>query len=442
MVFHAKQRTARGDHRNDQPPQSHPAVASGHAPPATQDHWLQEGRIADETGEAGEAGEAGKATEKAHRLERRCHEKNHGTGHTPLPTDRAALLRQLSAQMQAIELGSELANAHTQSGTSCNSNGPTPLGTGWPQADSILRRGSVHDIFASLGSAPSPSIASAPSTPPAPSTPLAPPPQLDDTPPLLMLTHIAACALRTGPGRLVLWIGQRVWPSVHALIEPDDPRRLLLASSVLINPPDDAARLWAIDLALRSPAVAAVVADGRALDLAATRRLQLAASSGRTAIGLLVRGIRDAGQLSAAGARWHVAPVPVPRQEASTNFPSRTMFGGRPTIAPIYCRPRLAVTLEHCKGMQLAQSHSLSPSPLVVGSAAPDSPRKPTWIVEQSRGPLCVCVSSSMAAGCTQTSPDAPGHPAHVSAVAASIVANAGPAGSYAAHPPGRAASA
>jgi len=353
--------------------------------------------------------------------------------------------------MQAIELGSELANAHTQSGAGCDSDGPAPLGTGWPQADAILRRGSVHDIFASLGSSPRPFAAPAPTTAP---------PQLDDTPPLLVLTHIAACALRTGPGRLVLWIGQRVWPSVHALIEPDDPRRLLLASSVLIDPPDDAARLWAIDLALRSPAVAAVVADARGLDLAATRRLQLAASSGRTAIGLLVRGVRDAGQLSAAGARWHVAPVPVPvplplpaaalQQQASigstntgnASFPSRTMFGGRRTIAPIYCRPRLAVTLEHCKGMQLAQSQSLSPSPLVVGSAAPDSPRKPTWIVEQSRGPLCVCVSSSMAAGCAETSPDAPGHPAHVSTVTAGIVANIGPAGSYTAHPPGRAASA
>lgn len=410
MVFHAKQRAA----RSDQPSQAHPA-ASGD----------------DE------------ATEKGHRLERRCHEGVHEGSHAaspaPLPTDRAALLRQLSAQMQAIELGSELANAHTQPGTGRDSDGsgPAPLGTGWPQADAILRRGSVHDIFASLGAPLHPSPAS-------------PPPPLDDTPPLLILTHLAACALRTGPGRLVLWIGQRVWPSVHALIEPDDPRRLLLASSVLIDPPDEPARLWAIDLALRSPAAAAVIADARGLDLAATRRLQLAAASSRTAIGLLVRGVRDAGQLSAAGARWRVTPVPVQpapskahtgasatASKANTAFPGRTLFGGRRTIMPIHCRPRLAITLEHCKGMQLAQSPSLSsvssPTSWIAASPSHDASGKPTWIVEQSRGPLCVCVSSPMAAGCAKAPPDAPGHLADVQALP--LPAGIGPIGGSIAQP-------
>jgi hypothetical protein len=72
-----------------------------------------------------------------------------------------------------------------------------------------------------------------------------------------------------------------------------------------------AARLWAIDLALRCPGVDVVVADASGLDMAATRRLQLSAEAGG-ALGLLARPEEELTELSAAATRWLVREQPSP----------------------------------------------------------------------------------------------------------------------------------
>ncbi len=124
-------------------------------------------------------------------------------------------------------------------------------------------------------------------------------------PPLGILLYLARRSLRAaGGGRAgVVWIGRRCWPFLQGLA-PDD-RGVLLRQSIFIDPPDDMSRLWAIDLAARCPAVAAVVADGSRLDMAATRRLQLAAESG-SALVLCARPPREIDHLSAATTRWRV----------------------------------------------------------------------------------------------------------------------------------------
>jgi len=124
-------------------------------------------------------------------------------------------------------------------------------------------------------------------------------------PPLGILLYLARRSLRAaGDGRAgVVWIGRRCWPFLQGL-SPDD-RRVLLRQSIFIDPPDDMSRLWAIDLAARCPAVAAVVADGSRLDMAATRRLQLAAESG-SALVLCARPPGEIDHLSAATTRWRV----------------------------------------------------------------------------------------------------------------------------------------
>jgi len=139
--------------------------------------------------------------------------------------------------------------------------------------------------------------------------------------PMLILMHLARQALRpTGEvekrAGLAIWIGRACWPSVIGLAHAGD----LLRHSVLV---DDAPRgnvvgerLWAIDLALRSPSVAVVIADGSGLDLAATRRLQLAAErgavekggAGGAGLALLARPPAERSSLSAASTRWCVAP--------------------------------------------------------------------------------------------------------------------------------------
>ncbi len=124
-------------------------------------------------------------------------------------------------------------------------------------------------------------------------------------PPLGILLYLARRSLRAaGGGRTeVVWIGRRCWPFLQGLA-PDD-RGVLLRQSIFIDPPDDMSRLWAIDLAARCPAVAAVVADGSRLDMAATRRLQLAAESG-SALVLCARPPGEIDHLSAATTRWRV----------------------------------------------------------------------------------------------------------------------------------------
>src|SRR5690606_1330400 len=89
--------------------------------------------------------------------------------------------------------------------------------------------------------------------------------------------------------------------------------QLLLERSLFIDAPDRASRLWAIDLALRSPAVGAVVADGSGLDMASTRRLRLAARAsggGGGGFCLLLRPGSERKALSAAQTRWVVRPAP------------------------------------------------------------------------------------------------------------------------------------
>lgn len=95
---------------------------------------------------------------------------------------------------------------------------------------------------------------------------------------------------------------------------------------VLVQAPNEAALLWAMEEALRARRFAVVLAEDVAPDLTATRRLQLAASAGETTA-LLAAPLRH-GRISAAVTRWRVASLPA---EGST-------------------RTRWHLTLERCRG--------------------------------------------------------------------------------------------
>jgi protein ImuA len=118
-----------------------------------------------------------------------------------------------------------------------------------------------------------------------------------------------AAVLLGRSGGTVLWIasaadGLQAWPPGLAGCGLD-PADLTL---VRAERPQDA--LWAMEEALRCPAVAGVaLALAGGLPLTATRRLQLAAEAGR-ALGLLLRPEAMAAEPSAALTRWRVAPLP------------------------------------------------------------------------------------------------------------------------------------
>lgn len=146
------------------------------------------------------------------------------------------------------------------------------------------------------------------------------------SPPLYLLAHAASLALSQSSHGRVLWIGRRCWPHPRTLIQAGG--RTLLDRSVFVAPPDAAARVWAVDVSLRCAAAAVVVADGSGMNMAATRRLQLAAAHGGS-LALIARPPHERAELSAAGARWGVRPLP---SESG--------------------RPRWIVELLRCKGVQ------------------------------------------------------------------------------------------
>lgn len=169
-------------------------------------------------------------------------------------------------------------------------------------------------------------------------------------PPLLMLAHLAHRAVMSRPGAWSVWIGRRVWLHGHAACAAlGGPER-----SLWVDVPDAGARLWAIEAALRCPGVT-VIADGCGFDSAASRRLQLAASS-CGAFGVLARPAGELAEISFAATRWAVSPAP----------------GGD-------LAPRWMLTLVRCKGVR-----------------AVDSPR---WMIERTRDGGLGCVSPELADG-------------------------------------------
>ncbi len=103
----------------------------------------------------------------------------------------------------------------------------------------------------------------------------------------------------------VLWIAPEpeAWPPGLA--------RYGLAPTelVLVRAPTPTDGLWAMEEALRCPAITGALLDLSELDLTAARRLQLAAEAGG-ALGLLLRPDTDQPGPSAALTRWKISALP------------------------------------------------------------------------------------------------------------------------------------
>ncbi len=125
-----------------------------------------------------------------------------------------------------------------------------------------------------------------------------------------------------------------------------DPDRI-----VWVRPHDRSDQVWAIDQALRCPAVAAVWSPlGAWLDDRDARRFQLAAEAGNT-VGLLVRPAAVMGQPSFAEIRWHVRGV-APVNAALSQNPPQTEL---PSLQAMRGRV-LQATLARCRGGQVERS--------------------------------------------------------------------------------------
>lgn len=160
------------------------------------------------------------------------------------------------------------------------------------------------------------------------------------TPPLCIMAHLAWNIFDPGSENLwTLWIGKRCHPYPRVLIRSQSRR--LLDRSLFVAPPHAEARLWAIDLALRSPAVGCVIADGSDFDRAATQRIQLLAKT-HAKMALAIRPSQQQDRLSAAQTRWRVGPSPPQMETPQTDI-----------------RPGWCVELLRCKGMRPTENRPM-----------------------------------------------------------------------------------
>jgi hypothetical protein len=160
------------------------------------------------------------------------------------------------------------------------------------------------------------------------------------SPPLCVLVHLAWQALlASSQPRWTVWVGQRCFPYPSVLVRDRGADRRLLDRSLFITPHNAESRLWAADIALRSPSVGAVIADGNTFSMAATRRIQLLAKEHRT-LALMVRPFWEQGELSAAHSRWHIR-----------------WQGPVATLRKTSCNPQWSVRLLRYKGAQSKNIH-------------------------------------------------------------------------------------
>ncbi|QDV90587.1 hypothetical protein RAS2_16670 [Phycisphaerae bacterium RAS2] len=236
-------------------------------------------------------------------------------------------LRELAGRIRAIEERHDASAAHSFIDEPTKDHIPT----GWPETDAALggglAAGGLHEWFGVDNPPGRESAGSAARS-------------LGHrwTPPLCILVHLAwQAAERPSSQPWTVWIGKHCHPYPRVLIRGRE--RGLLDRSLFVAPRDAASRLWAIDLALRSPAVGCVVADGGGFDRAATQRIQLLARNQTKAV-FSACPPRQQDELSAAQTRWRVCAAPPPGKKSSNGI-----------------EPRWIVELLRCKGMRPVQAH-------------------------------------------------------------------------------------
>lgn len=186
--------------------------------------------------------------------------------------------------------------------------------------------GAVHEWVGLLEEAAHPLVAPPPSPSPSPlpSLPSVRPRAGGPgawVPPVTILAHVAAAAARSlGGGEVgeaagvVVWIGARVWPTWAVWREAAAAAGVSPHRHVLVDPPDEEARAWAIDLALRRPGTV-VAADASGLErrtrASSSRRFQLAAESSGS-IALLAHPPDAEARVSFAATRWTVTAAVSP----------------------------------------------------------------------------------------------------------------------------------
>jgi protein ImuA len=175
---------------------------------------------------------------------------------------------------------------------------------------------------------------------------------------ILALTAAREAMVATaGYGVFIDW-SQQFYPPAAAAMGLD------LKRLIIVRPCNLADRLWAIDQALRSPAIAAVVAEVEHLDDRGARRLQLAAEQGG-GIGLLVRHAAAQRHPSWAEVQWLVRPLAVGAAHRQLELQLLRARGGR-----MGARQRVQIHAVHGRIEQVLPSQPSASTQLAAASHA------------------------------------------------------------------------
>ncbi|BAM04227.1 hypothetical protein [Phycisphaera mikurensis] len=203
----------------------------------------------------------------------------------------------------------------------------------------------------------------------------------------------AARAAGSRERKLIVWVGDWCWLNPRAVDgTPDDWLWLKTARQ--------ADRVWAVELCCRNPAVSVVVADGRGLPMAATRRLQLAARAGGVRV-LLARTPEELAMPSAAPVRGIVGGRV--DEEEDAGWPRRLHAGpdtdptaacavaegraGDPHASPrrVPSPPRWNARLLRRKGLRPTDDAAETPDLMLSGAGGGDG-----WVVEKRHATMVV----------------------------------------------------
>ena len=140
----------------------------------------------------------------------------------------------------------------------------------------------------------------------------------------------------SGAGTLALYAARQAAEEGGALVVLDQARQFYppaaarlgieLDKMIVVQTPREADNRWALDQALRCPAVAAVLAWPEQLDGRTFRRLQLAAEEGG-GLGLLVRPQHARHEPSWADVRLRVEPLPAATADAGRRVRIQVLHG-------------------------------------------------------------------------------------------------------------------
>lgn len=145
-------------------------------------------------------------------------------------------------------------------------------------------------------------------------------------PPVGLAACLAHQSVACRPQGRAVFVGPDVFPYVLAFSRCRSLAEIM-SRAIFVDAPR-AHRAFVLEVVLRCAATTFMIADGRGMDMALSRRLQLSANSGGT-LAIALRPASELGELSAAATRWLVRPCLSDDDQ-----------------------PRWSIELLRCKGMQ------------------------------------------------------------------------------------------